>query len=139
MLERLQRRDFFQRFAHDQRIESEGVAVNAPVLKRERGGLAVGNHDDLLHVLALRFEDALRHAQALARIGVMRADFDARQLRDRNFFRGVVEEDQRERVAGVLRADEVRERHGDFFRGREAVFSVEDHGVRAVEHDHRRA
>ena len=51
----------------------------------------------------------------------------------------VVEEDEVERVARKLRADEVRERHGDALCGREAVFAVEDHGVRAVEQDDRGA
>ncbi len=51
----------------------------------------------------------------------------------RDLLGGVVEEDERELVAGVLRADEVRERHGDALGGREAIFAVEDHRVRAVE------
>ena len=81
----------------------------------------------------------LRQAQAFARVGVIGADLDAGQLRERNFFGGVVEEHERERVAGILRADQMRERHGNFFRGSEAVFAVENHRVRAVEHQHRRA
>ena len=97
-------------------------------------GLAVGDHDDLLHVLALAGEHALRDAQAFAGVGVPRADLDARQLRDRHLFGGVVKEHQRERVAGILRADEMRERHGDALGRREAVFAVENHRVRAVEH-----
>ena len=74
-------------------------------------------------------------AETFAGVGVIRADLDARDLRDGHLFGGVVEEHERERVAGVLRADEVRERHGDSLRRGEAVFAVEDHGVRAVEHD----
>src|SRR6185312_8457407 len=126
---------FLQRFADDERVEAEGVAVDASIFERERRGLAVGDHDDLLHVLTLRAEDALGDTQALAGVGVIRADLDAGELRDGELFGGVVKKDERERVAGILRADEMRERHGDFFRRGEAVFAVEDHGVRAVEHD----
>ena len=50
-----------------------------------------------------------------------------------------MEEYERERVAGILCANEVRERHRYFLRRSEAVFAVEDHGVRAVEHDDRGA
>jgi hypothetical protein len=75
-------------------------------------------------------------AKALARVGVEGTDLDARQLRDGQLFGGVVKEDEVERVAGILRADEMRERHGDFFRRREAVLAIQNHGVRAIEHDH---
>ena len=82
-------------------------------------------------------EDALCHAEAFAGVGVVGADLDARELRDGDLFGGVVEEDEVEGVAGELRADEVGEGHGDALRGCEAVFAVEDHGVGAVEQDHR--
>jgi len=42
-------------------------------------------------------------------------DFHAGELRSGTSFGGVVEEDQRQRVSGILRANELRERHGDFF------------------------
>ena len=44
-----------------------------------------------------------------------------------------------QRVARVLRADQVRERERDPLGRREAVLAVEDHAVAAIEHDHRRA
>ena len=84
-------------------------------------------------------EDALRYAEAFAGVGVVRADFDARELRDGDVLGGVVEEDEVDGVAGVLGADEVGERHRYAFGGGEAVFAVEDHGVRAVEQDYRGA
>ncbi len=46
-------RDFFERLAYDQWIETERVAVDASVIERQRRGLAVGNHYDLLHILGL--------------------------------------------------------------------------------------
>ncbi len=98
-------------------------------------GLPVGDHDDLLHVFVLTREDALGEAKAFAGVGVVRANLDARELRDGNLFGGVVEEDEVERVAGELSADEMRERHRDSLGGRETVFAVKDHRVRAVEHD----
>ena len=100
MLERLQRADLFEGFGDDEGIEAEGVFVDAAVGEREGGGLAVGDHDDLLHVLALAGEDALGDAQAFAGVGVVGTDLDARELRDGDLFGGVVEEDEREGVAG---------------------------------------
>ena len=100
-------------------------------------GLAVGDHDDLLHVLGLAGEDALGEAEAFAGVGVVRADLDAGELRDGDLFGGVVEEDEVEGVAGELGADEVRERHRDALGRSEAVFAVEDHRVGAVEQDYR--
>ena len=43
------------------------------------------------------------------------------------------------RVARKLRADEMSQRERDFLGRREAVLAVEDHRVRAVEHQHGRA
>jgi hypothetical protein len=47
------RRDLGARLGDDERVETEGVLVDASVGLRERGRLAVGDHDDLPHVLAL--------------------------------------------------------------------------------------
>ena len=132
-------RDLFERLLDHQRVEAKGILVDATVGQRERRWLAVGDHHDLLHVLVLLGENALRQAQAVAGVGVVRAYFDARELRDGNLFCGVVEEDEVQRVAGKLRADQVRERHGDALRWRKAVFAVEDHRVRAVEQNDRGA
>ena len=130
---------FFERLGDDDGVEAESIFVDAAVVEGECGGFAVGDHDDLLHVFAGAAEDALSDAEAFASVGVVRADFDARELRDGDLFGGVVEEDEVDGVAGELGADEVGERHGDALGGGEAVFAVEDHGVRAVEQDDRRA
>ena len=99
--------DLFEGFGDDEGVEAEGVLVDAAVGEGERGGLAVGDHDDLLHVFVLAGEDALGEAEAFAGVGVVRADLDAGELRDGNLFGGVVEEDEVEGVAGELGADEV--------------------------------
>ncbi len=127
--------DLFEGLGDDEGVEAEGVFVDAAVGEGERAGLAVGDHDDLLHVFVLAGEDALGEAQAFAGVGVVGADFDAGELGDGDLFGGVVEEDEVEGVAGELGADEVGERHGDALGGGEAVFAVEDHGVGAVEQD----
>ena len=44
-----------------------------------------------------------------------------------------------QRIAGILRANQMRERERDALRGREAVFAVENHAVTAIEHQHRGA
>jgi hypothetical protein len=67
---------------------------------------------------------------------VVRAYLDAGELGDGDLFGGVVEEDEVEGVSGELSADEVAEGHGHALGRGEAVFSVENHRVRAVEeHD----
>src|SRR5262249_34227769 len=40
-----------------------------------------------------------------------------------------------ERVARILRANEMGERHGDALGRSEAVFAVENHAMRTIEHD----
>ncbi len=131
--------DFFEGFADHEGIEAESVFVDAAVFEGERGGLAVGDHDDLAHVFFLAEQDALRHAQAFAGIGVERADLHAGQFVDGNFFGAIVKQNEMQRVAWKLRANQVRERHGHAFGGSEAVFTIENHAVRAIEHDHRGA
>ena len=128
--------DFFERLADDERIEAEGVFVDAAVFERQRGRLAVGDHDDLAHVFFLAKQDALRHAQSFAGVGVIRADLHASKFADGNFFRAVVKKHEIQRVAGILRSNQVRQRHRDALRGREAVLAVENHAVAAIEqHD----
>ncbi len=72
--------DFFEGFGDDEGVEAEGVFVDAAVGEGEGGGFAVGDHDDLLHVLVLAGEDALGEAEAFAGVGVVGADFDAGEL-----------------------------------------------------------
>ena len=84
-------------------------------------------------------ENALGHAQTFARVGVIRADLDASEFAEGHFFGGVVEENEGECVAGILRSNEMRERHGHTLSGREAIFAVENHAVAAIQHQHRRA
>ena len=130
---------FRERLGDDERIEAEGVAVDAAVGPRQRRRLAVGDHDDLPHVLLLPFEQAAREAQPFARVGVVGADLHARQLAERNLLGGIVEQHDLQRVARVLQADQVGERERHALGRREAILAVEDHAVAAVEHQHRRA
>src|SRR5262249_34019502 len=101
--------------------------------------LAIGDHDDLAHVLALAKKNALRDAEAFAGVGVKRADLDAGEFAERDFFGGIVEENEIESVPGILCSNEVRERHGDALRGSEAIFAVEDHAMAAIEENNRGA
>src|ERR1035441_6120964 len=89
-----------------------GRIINLSSVAAHVGGVrfAVGDHHDLLHVFALALQDALRHAEALARIGVVRSDLDARQLRQRQLLRRVVEEHQRQRIAREIGRASCRER-----------------------------
>src|SRR5690349_17256789 len=74
--------DLFERAADHQRIQTEGIAVNSTVLKRQSAGLAVGDHDDLLHIFTFLVEQTLRQDQAFARIGVIRAHLHAGEFLD---------------------------------------------------------
>src|ERR1700730_2687727 len=124
---------FFQSFADDKGVQAKSVFVDAAVFEGKGRGLAVGDHDDLPHVFALAEENALGHAEAFAGVGVVRAYLHASKFAQGNFFRRIVKEDQAEGVARILRADEMRESHGDTLRGREAIFAVENHAVAAIE------
>src|SRR5262249_21076947 len=123
----------------DERVEAERVLVNAAVGLRQRGRLAVGDHNDLAHVLALAVEDAPRQAQALARVRVVRPDPHAAELGQRDLLGRVVKQHHFERIARILRLDELRERQGHALGGREAILAVENHRVAAVEHQDGRA
>src|SRR6266404_2384068 len=130
---------FLERFADYEWIESEGVFVNAAVLKSQCRRLAIGNHDDLPHVLTLTKQNALCHAQSFARVGIERADLNARQFVQRNFLGAIMEKDKMKRIAGKLGSNQVRQRHGHAFCGRETVLAVKNHAVRTIEHHHSRA
>src|SRR5258708_5046302 len=104
--------DFFEGLADDKGIEAESVLVDTAVFEGEGRGLSVGDHDDLAHVFFLAQEDALGHSKAFTRVGVIRADLDAREVTQGDVFVGVVEEDKAERVTRILLANEMRKRHG---------------------------
>jgi len=55
------------------------------------------------------------HAQAFAGVGVVGADLHAGEFGERNFFGGIVEQNQVQCVAGILRANQARESHGHAF------------------------
>ena len=50
-----------------------------------------------------------------------------------------MEQHQVQRVAGILRANQVAQRHRDFLGRRKAIFAVQNHAVAAIEHQHRSA
>ena len=113
MPERAAVRDFLERLRDDRRVEAHRVLVDLPVRHRERARLAVGDHDDLPHVLLLREQNAARQLQPLGGVRVVRADLRVRERRQRDLLGRVVEEHDANRVAGELRANEVRERERD--------------------------
>ena len=83
-----------QGFRDHQRVETESILIDSPIFECECGGLTVRDHDDLPHIFLLTRKDALSQTQSFARIGVVRADLHASELRKRQLFRRVVEEDQ---------------------------------------------
>src|SRR4029077_10052031 len=117
-------------------IEAEGVFVNAAIFQGEGGRLAVGDHYNLAPVFFLTKQDALGHTQGFSGVGVVGADLHASEFAEGDFFGAVVEEDEIQSVAGILRANEMRKGHGYALGGSEAVFAVEDHAVAAIEQDY---
>src|SRR5204863_5052423 len=75
------RRHFRARFGDDERVEAEGVLVNAAIRLSQRRRLAVGDHDDLAHVFALAIENPAGEPEAFTRVRVVGADADAAELR----------------------------------------------------------
>ena len=50
-----------------------------------------------------------------------------------------MEKHEAQRVAGILRADQVRKGHGHALGGGEAIFAVKNHAVTAIQQQHRGA
>ena len=98
---------FLERLSNHERVEPEGILVNAAVLERQCRGLAIRNHDDLAHVLLLSRQNSLRQTQSFARIGVVRSHLHARQFAERNFLRAVMKQHAVQRIARILRANQV--------------------------------
>jgi len=71
-------------------------------------------------------------------VGVIRSHLCPRQLCEGDLLGGVVEQHDPQGVARELRADQVRKRERHLLGRREAVLAVQNHRVRAVEHQHRR-
>ena len=120
------------------RVQAHRVDIDPPVGLGQRRWLPIGDHDDLPHVLALSHQNASRQLQSFRRVRVIRPHLRVGQLADRNLLGRIVEQHDPQRVAGELRANQVRERERDFFRRCEAVLAVQNHRVRAVEHQYRR-
>src|SRR5665213_2412026 len=129
----------FERLRNHDRVKPKCILVDAPIVERQRRRLAVGNHYNLLHVLRRPLQNPLRHPQPLAGIGIVRPHLDARQLRNRNLLRRIVKQHQRQRVPGILRADQMPQRHRHALGRSEAVLAVQNHRVGAVQQHHRRA
>src|SRR5207248_1372488 len=124
----------FEGLRYDERIEAESVLVNTAVFQSQSGGFSVSDHDNLAHVFALTGEQALGEPQTFTSIRVVRPHLHSCQFAERHFFGAIVEEHEVQRIAGILRADQMRESHGYALGRRKAVFAVENHAVAAVEH-----
>src|SRR5437764_11748103 len=61
------------------------------------------------------------------------------QFSYRQFLGTIMKQNYLETVTGILGTDQMSERERYFFRRRETVFAVQDHRVRTVEQDDRRA
>ncbi len=125
--------DLFQGLADDERIETEGVAIDAAIFESESRGFPVGDHDDLLHIFAFAGQKFLRHDEAVPGVGVVGAYLCTGKLADVELFCGIVEEHAAERIAGVLGLNEMLQRHGHLLGGSEAVLTIKDHAVTAIE------
>ena len=59
-------------------IKSHGIFIDPAIGERDGRGLAVGDHDDLAHILPLSLQDSLGKPQPLLGVGVIRSDGDSR-------------------------------------------------------------
>ena len=98
---------------------------------------SVRNHHDLLHLFALRLQHAARQPESLGGVGVIWPNLSGREFCQRQLFRGVMEEHNLERVARILRANQMRQRQSNFLRRRKTILAIENHRMRTVEHHHR--
>ena len=129
---------FFKRLRNHNRIQPKRILVDPSIIKRQRRRLAIRNHDNLLHILPRTLQDLLRHTQALACIRIVWPNLHPRKLRDRNLLGRIMKQHQRQRIPGILRPNQVPQRHRHPLGRREPVFPIQNHGMRAVQQHHRR-
>ncbi len=108
-------------------------------LEKTRRRFAVRHHYDLFHVFALSLQDASREPQAFRGVRMIWPDLSGGELRQRQLFGAVVEQNDLERIARVLGPDQMAEREGDLLGRRETIFAVQNHRVRTVKHHYRGA
>ena len=103
-------RHLFERLLQDHRIEAKRIFIDAAVGQSDGGRFSVGDHHDLPHVSFFRHQDPPRKPQSFACVGVIWTNDNAGQLFQGDLFGRIVEQHQPQRIAGVLRPDEMRER-----------------------------
>jgi len=106
----------------------------------EAGGrFPVSNHHDLFHIFALRLQDTSCQPQTFRGIRVIRPHLRGGEFRQRQFFGAVVKQNDLQRVARILRANQVAESQRDFLGRRKTIFAVQNHRMRAIQHHYRGA
>src|SRR2546428_13570529 len=94
---------------------------------------------DLFHLFALRLQDPPRKPEALGGVGVIWPHLSSREFGERKFLGAVVEEHNLQRVAGILSANQMRQRQRNFFCWGKTILAIKNHRMRAVEHHYRGA
>ena len=74
-------------------------------------------------------QNLARHAQAVLRIGMIRADTDIRQILDLHLLGGIAEEDDGEIIFGIFGENQFSKGHRDLLGRSNAVFPIEYHRV----------
>lgn len=124
--------DLLERLIDDERVESKGILVYSTVLQRQRRGLSIGDHDDLPHVRLFARQYSTGQPESFAGIGVEGSDSRTGQPGHRHLFRAVVKEHEVKAVSRKLRSDEMSQRESDPLRGRETIFTVQDHTMATI-------
>src|SRR5437879_2501249 len=88
--------------------------------------LSVSYHHDLLHVFALCLQEAPRQPQTLGGVRVIWTNLRRRELCQRQFFSRVMKQNDFQRIARVLRANQMTKSQRDFLCGRKPVFTIEN-------------
>jgi hypothetical protein len=103
--------DLAEGLAQNGRIETRGVLVDPAIVERDRRRLAVGDHDDLAHLLLLPEEDAPGELEPFRRVRVVRPHLCPGKLPEGDLLGTVPEGHHAQGVARGRRQDDICTRH----------------------------
>ena len=118
----------------DLAVESPAIFVIAGSFL-DAGGLAVGDHKDLLVGILAATEEVHREFQTCNGVGMVWAYVEVWEVFDLYLPSIVAKDDDVEGVFGVAGSDELGEGHGCLLGGGDAVLAIEDHGMGDVDHE----
>ena len=125
-----------QRFADNLTIKAKAVFIITDTFFQTRW-LSVSNHKNLLVFSFTTAKQIHRQLQPGYGIGMIRTNFQIRQIFDLNLPGVITKHNDVEHIFGVFGFDEFSHRQRHFFGGRNSIFPIKNHGVTDVNHQHR--